>query len=228
MPRRPDAAGRKKTGLLILAPTPGRGAPADRPARTHWQPRGCPARASSARNARGRLSAGPRCSLPAAAKATTSSRAHLRPCQLDDPDRGAPRFGDGPGHQGDAEATGDQVQQRVEIADLEGGATLDARLDETPVDKLARAPGRLEVDKGIVAERRQRHITAAGQRMVGRADHHQRLAGDQLGFDLVRRFAKGQDSEIEPSAADLVEEVRGAALAKPHLDPGVLDMERRQ
>ena len=30
--------------------------------------------------------------------------AHLRPCQLDDPDRRAPRFGDRLGHQGDAEA----------------------------------------------------------------------------------------------------------------------------
>ena len=64
--------------------------------------------------------------------------------------------------------------------------------------------------------------------MARGADHHQRLAGDHLGFDLARRFAKRQNGQIEPSAANLVEEVRGAALEKPHLDPGMLDVKRRQ
>ena len=64
--------------------------------------------------------------------------------------------------------------------------------------------------------------------MAGGADHHQRLAGDQLGLDVVRRFAKGQNGQIEPSTANLVEEVRGATLAKPHLDPGMLGVKRGQ
>src|SRR5262245_23170539 len=70
-------------------------------------------------------------------------------------------LGDGFGNERNAETLCDQLDQRSEIAYLEGDAPLHVRLGKAPVDQLACAPIRLEIDEGFVAEGGELHVLMA-------------------------------------------------------------------
>ncbi|MCP2203550.1 hypothetical protein LX90_007275 [Lentzea flava] len=106
---------------------------------------------------------------------------------------------------------------------------LDPRRRERAVDLVARAPVGVEVDERLTGQFGQFDGLACGERTSRCAREDQRFSG-QSGHPQVVGDLRltGDEREVQPSRADLLDEFGVAGLAHPDLDAGVDLVEPRQ
>ncbi|GLY48529.1 hypothetical protein Lesp01_21850 [Lentzea sp. NBRC 102530] len=106
----------------------------------------------------------------------------------------------------------------MHVVDLDGDVPVDPGRGERAVDLVARAPVGVEVHEGLTGQFFQRDRIPARERASRRAREHQGFSGQGGHPQVVRdlRLA-GDEREVEPARADLLDEVGVAGLAHPDL-----------
>ncbi|GAA3637112.1 hypothetical protein GCM10022267_24530 [Lentzea roselyniae] len=117
----------------------------------------------------------------------------------------------------------------MHVVDLDGDVPLHACRGERAIDLVPRAPVGVEVDERLTVQFGQLDGIPGGERTFRRTREHERFTGQSGHPQVVGHLRLTRDErEVEPSRADLLDQLGVAGLAHPELHAGVDLVEPRQ